>query len=271
MAGLWEEFEEQSSSSEELNDLSGYDCDFIDEPPNALVCPVCLLPCREPHILSCCGKKACRFCITRVRQAEQPCPLCRTLEFATMIDREVERQVLSLKVYCDNKQDGCGWTGELRQQESHLNTCFFANIPCKYECGCFYPRLKMLLHESDECELRPEIVLTKKIKNLERQHQQQINDLKIQRIKELNDLKTQQREQLDELKSQYRGELNDLKTQQREKLDVLKSQHHVLVNQLEDDYIKKINDLERERNKFTLLAILFLILFLCALIYFSKN
>ena len=238
MAGLWEEFEEQSSSSEELNDLSGYDCDFIDEPPNALVCPVCLLPCREPHILSCCGKKACHFCITKIQQVEQPCPLCRTPEFATMIDREVERQVLSLKVYCDNKQDGCGWTGELRQRERHLSTCFFADIPCKYECGYFYPRLQMLLHERDECEIRPEVVLTKKIKNLERQHQQQVNVSK---------------------------------SQHREELDDLKSQHHELINQLKDHFNEKIKNLERERNKFILLIVFSFVFFVWALFYFSKN
>ena len=237
MAGLWEEFEEQFISSEEFNDLSGYDCDFIEDPPDALVCPVCLLPCREPHILSCCGKKACHFCIKKIQQVKQPCPLCRTLEFATMLDREVERQVLSLKVYCDNKQDGCGWTGELRQQESHTSTCFFADIPCKYQCGCFCPRLQMLLHESDECELRPEIVLTKKIKSLERQNQQQVNDLK---------------------------------SQHREELDDLNSQHHVLVNLLKDRYNKKINDLERERNKFTLLAILSFVFYCCTLFYFFQ-
>ena len=259
MAGLWEEFEEQSNSSEELNDHSGYDCDFIEEPPDALVCPVCLLPCREPHILSCCGKKACHFCIKKIQQDEQPCPLCRTPEFATMIDREVERQVLSLKVYCDNKEDGCGWTGELRQQETHNNTCFFANMSCKYQCGCFYPRLKMLMHESDECELRPEIILTRKIKKIERQHQQQVDDLKIQHGKELDDLKSQHRKELDKLKSQHREELDDLN-----------SQHHVLVNQLEDHYVEKINDLGRERNQFTLLAIVSLILFVSALFYFSN-
>ena len=147
----------------ENDESGGLDYHFVEEPPDSLVCPVCLLPCREPHLISCCGKKVCQSCISRVQLAGQPCPLCRTPEFATMIDKEIERQVLSLKVYCNNKQDGCTWIGELRQLERHLNSC---NVSCKYKCGLCCPRQQMLIHERDECELRPEIVLTKTIDEL---------------------------------------------------------------------------------------------------------
>ena len=146
--------------------IGGYDYDFVEEPPDALVCPVCLLPCREPHLISCCGKKVCHSCISRVQQVDQPCPLCRTPEFATMIDREVERQVLSLKVYCNSKQHGCTWIGELRQLEKHLIGCSYTNVSCKYECDFRCPRQQMFIHERDECEQRPEIVLTKTIDEL---------------------------------------------------------------------------------------------------------
>ena len=152
---------------EEIIQVGGYDCSFIEEPPHTLMCPVCLLSLREPHLISCCGKKVCKFCISRVQLAGQPCPFCRTPEFQTMIDRDVERQVLSLKVYCDNKEDGCTWIGELRQLERHLDTCFYHdNVSCKYKCGLRCPQQQILIHERDECELRPEIVLTKKIDEL---------------------------------------------------------------------------------------------------------
>ena len=144
----------------------GLDYHFVEEPPDSLVCPVCLLPCREPHLISCCGKKTCHSCISRVQLAGQPCPLCRTPEFSTMIDREIERQVLSLKVYCNNKEDGCTWIGELRQLERHSNVCLHVCLSCKYKCGLRCPRQQMLIHERDECELRPEIVLTKKVDEL---------------------------------------------------------------------------------------------------------
>ena len=150
----------------EIDESGGLDYHFVEEPPDTLVCPVCLLPCREPHLISCCGKKVCYSCISRVQLAGQPCPLCRTPEFATMIDREVERQVLSLKVYCNNKQHGCTWIGELRQLERHSNFCFHVYLSCKYKCGLSCFRQQMLIHERDECELRPEIVLTKTIDEL---------------------------------------------------------------------------------------------------------
>ena len=150
----------------EIDKSGGLDYHFIEEPPDALVCPVCLLPCREPHLISCCGKKVCHSCISRVQQDDQPCPLCRTPEFATMVDREIERQVLSLKVYCNNKQYGCTWIGEIRQLERHSKDCFHVYLSCKYKCGLSYSQQQMLIHERDECELRPEIVLTKTIDNL---------------------------------------------------------------------------------------------------------
>ena len=146
-----------------MAEVGGYDCQFTEKPPDVLVCPVCLLPCREPHLISCCGKKVCHSCISRIQQNDKPCPHCRTHAFITLLDREVERQVLSLKVYCNNKEDGCTWIGELRQLEPHLNSC---NALCKFKCGLCCPQQQMLIHERDECELRPEIVLTKTIDEL---------------------------------------------------------------------------------------------------------
>ena len=150
-----------------MAEICGYDCQLTEKPPDSLICPVCLLPCREPHLISCCGIKSCNCCISRVQLAGQPCPFCRTPEFQTMIDRDIERQILNLKVYCNNKEDGCTWIGELRQLERHLDTCFYHDTTsCKYKCGLRCPQQQMLIHERDECNLRPEIVLTKTIDEL---------------------------------------------------------------------------------------------------------
>ena len=37
----------------------GHDYDFIDAIPESLLCPVCFLPFRDPHLVSCCGAKYC--------------------------------------------------------------------------------------------------------------------------------------------------------------------------------------------------------------------
>ena len=105
----------------------GYECDLIEEPPDDLICPICLLPLRKPHLISCCGRKLCHSCVDRVQQAEQPCPCCRGEQYVIVIDKMVERQVLDLKVYCKNKSKGCPWSGELRDLEKHTESCYVAS------------------------------------------------------------------------------------------------------------------------------------------------
>ena len=112
--------------AEEAKD-GGYDCDLIEEPPDDLVCPICLLPPRKPHLISCCGRKLCHSCVDRVQQAGQPCPCCRGEQYVIVIDKMVERQVLDLKVYCKNKSKGCPWSGELRDLEKHTKSCYVAS------------------------------------------------------------------------------------------------------------------------------------------------
>ena len=86
--------------------VAGYENEFVDSIPDTLCCPVCLLPFRGPHLVSCCGAKFCEPCIGRVKAAGQPCPLCKD-EFSTMLDRGDQRKVVCdppLGRVCDN---GC--------------------------------------------------------------------------------------------------------------------------------------------------------------------
>ena len=118
---------------EDDGEEGGYDCDLVEEPPNDLVCPICLLPPKKPHLISCCGKKLCQTCVSRINEAGQPCPCCRGKEYVIVIDRQVERRVLDLKVYCKYKSKGCTWSGELRDLEKHYKTCNFKLIAEKNE------------------------------------------------------------------------------------------------------------------------------------------
>ena len=59
-----------------------------------------------------------------------------------------DRDIKSLKVYCDNKADGCKWTGELRSLEAHLTVCDFSFIPCPNQCSDFSGKIvKVLVKE----------------------------------------------------------------------------------------------------------------------------
>ena len=140
--------------------MGGYDCDFVDPPPDSLQCPVCLLPFRDPALLSCCGHKGCASCIGRIKAAGHPCPLCQQ-PFETMLDKQLKRKVLDLRVFCVKNEEGCPWEGELRDLENHSRRgCAYVEEECRYECGGRYQRRLLRDHELDECPQRPPEVVT---------------------------------------------------------------------------------------------------------------
>ena len=102
--------------------LSGYDFDFVEDPPDYLCCMIiCNLPFRNPQLVNCCGARYCEPCIERWISEKGPqCPNCRA-ECRHMEDKSVEREVLSLKVRCSHGAD-CSWEGELRHLDKHLHT-----------------------------------------------------------------------------------------------------------------------------------------------------
>ena len=143
--------------------MGGYDCDFVDPPPDSLQCPVCLLPFRDPNLLSCCGHKGCASCIGRIKAAGHPCPICQQ-PFETMLDKLNQRKVLDLRVFCSKKGEGCPWKGELRDLETHSRkACGHVEEECRYGCGARYQRRLLRHHELDECPQRPPEVVTQSL------------------------------------------------------------------------------------------------------------
>ena len=141
----------------------GYDFDFVDPPPYSLQCPVCLSALREPALLSCCGVKGCASCIGRIKAAGKSCPICQP-SFDTMLDKQFQRKVLNLCVFCSNKEEGCEWKGELRDIETHLQkACDYVEEECRYGCGRHYQRRLLRDHEMDECAQRPQEVITQSL------------------------------------------------------------------------------------------------------------
>ena len=140
-----------SESCVPLVTAGGYDCEFVHSPPDNLKCPVCLLPLRDPSLLSCCGQKGCAWCIDQVRAAGRPCPLCQQ-PFHTMLDKYFQREVLNLRVYCSKKTEGCAWEGELRYLHNHSQEdCQHVEEECRYKCGCRYQRHLLKKHEMEDC------------------------------------------------------------------------------------------------------------------------
>ena len=127
---------------------------FVDSPPSHFECPVCLHTLTEPHILSCCGVKICYSCLTKVQETTKACPLCRELEFTNMLEKQLHREILSLKVYCVNAAFGCKWVSEIRDLEQHNSVCEYACSVCQYGCGKSYP-LHLLCEHEETCQNRP--------------------------------------------------------------------------------------------------------------------
>ena len=141
----------------EAGSAGGYECDFVDSVPESLSCVVCLLPFRDPHLVSCCGAKFCAPCINQlIKAAGQPCPACGIQEFTTLLDRGYQRKVLNLKVFCSRKNNDCRWVGELHDLDRHeKEECEWAEVECSYQCGAHLPRILMAEHERDLCPQRP--------------------------------------------------------------------------------------------------------------------
>ncbi|XP_064389582.1 TNF receptor-associated factor 4-like [Halichondria panicea] len=146
----------------------GFDCEFVKPPPSEYVqslCPVCLQIIREPHQVTCCGKKFCQACIEHVKATKNVCPTCKTIEFSNFPDIGVKQLLYDLKVRCSNKRDGCEWTGKLRKLDEHLNTdprpekqlngCQFVEIDCIYNCRNHQQRRYILSHQDKNCPRRP--------------------------------------------------------------------------------------------------------------------
>ena len=139
----------------------GFDCEFVECPPEALQseCPVCLQIIRDPYQVTCCGYSFCHSCIERIKTDDKPCPTCNIKGFSDFPNKGLKRSLYAFKVRCSHQKDGCEWTGELGQLDTHLNIdplpeklldgCSLTNISCdfvKIGCGVKLPRKDLPEH-----------------------------------------------------------------------------------------------------------------------------
>ena len=112
----------------------GYDYQFVDPLPDTLICVICQLPSRDPHLSACCGYTFCKSCLDAAKRAScDACPLCRSEEFVTMPNKQANRAIRSRHVFCTNKDKGCKWQGELNDITNHLGNsdgCQFEDTHC---------------------------------------------------------------------------------------------------------------------------------------------
>ena len=66
------------------------------------------------------------------------CPICRGEDFVTFPNKQIDREVKSLHVYCANKGRGCEWQGEVNYSDNHLTKdggCEYKGVLCTNGCG----------------------------------------------------------------------------------------------------------------------------------------
>ena len=113
---------------------------FITEPPKSRFCPVCFDLLTEPY-LSDCGHHVCHQCHTKlIAECKMECPECRepTALSSARLNKFLQREINDLKVRCQHHREGCKWTGEVRELQSHLDPdkrkCDYIPLPCSFGC-----------------------------------------------------------------------------------------------------------------------------------------
>ena len=139
----------------------GYDYNFVDgDPPDKYICTICTLVARDPQQVTCCYNTFCKSCLEHLKQSSgqhTKCPLCKEpLNFFK--DGKLNREIISLKVYCTKSKEGCEWQGTINGTdtsiEAHLNSCPYQLIPCTNECGVNIRRSRLETHLTEKCPKR---------------------------------------------------------------------------------------------------------------------
>ena len=134
----------------------GYDYKFVDgQPREALKCSICTFVLCDPHQVTCCSNRFCKNCLDQLEG--NSCPLCRE-PINYFKDGGINREIIALKVYCTNSEEGCEWQGTINETgtsiDTHLNSCTYQLVPCTNECGVEIRRGTLKTHLTDNCTKR---------------------------------------------------------------------------------------------------------------------
>eukprot|EP00741_Cyanophora_paradoxa_P012456 tig00020610_g12035.t1 len=131
---------------------------FVDPPALEadLNCAICTSVFDEPVRLGC-GHTYCKPCLDELLKQSTACPTCRHLisKEALEENKVVETKIRRMDTFCENKNDGCEWTGPLWKRERHCRGCEYAKRQCRGPgCKKRVHRDRLQAHES-ECKFVP--------------------------------------------------------------------------------------------------------------------
>ena len=112
----------------------GYSTDiFSSEPSESCSCAICHDVLKNACSLNC-GHTFCAECITSCCASNNnpSCPNCRVDIISANPNYAMRDVIGELAVKCPDSEE-CEWTGEVKDIESHGNTCMFKTIVCDVE------------------------------------------------------------------------------------------------------------------------------------------
>ncbi|KAJ8276031.1 hypothetical protein COCON_G00077830 [Conger conger] len=137
--------------------MPGFDYKFLEKPKRRFQCPLCSKTMREPVQVSTCGHRFCDTCLQEfLSEGVFKCPEDQLpLDYAKIYpDPELEQQILALSIRCIHSEEGCRWTGQMKQLQGHFSTCAFNVIPCPNRCSAKLTRRDLPDHLQYDCVKR---------------------------------------------------------------------------------------------------------------------
>ena len=133
----------------------GYDYQLVNgTPPDEYICLLCNLLARDAHQANCCGRIFCQNCLEsrrKNRSFRYTCPSCHSpLAGKYFKDTRIDCDIRHLQIYCTNKEKGCTWQGNLKDIDTHIQTCRTEEVTCA-KCDNVMQRHQLEFHNSDEC------------------------------------------------------------------------------------------------------------------------
>ena len=136
----------------------GYQCEFINSPPDHFICSKCKLVARKLTFTECCGESYCETCVVGIQQEDKLCQACGKENFSTTILPKHRKQIKALQVLCSMRPRGCEWTGTIGQLDTHLDpdqdNCQYVDTKCPLNCQQTISKNKMEQHKAKECTKR---------------------------------------------------------------------------------------------------------------------
>ncbi|KAL9966004.1 hypothetical protein ACROYT_G024010 [Oculina patagonica] len=136
----------------------GYNPDiFTTTLDQSFICPICQHVIREA--VAC--KKGHLFCLTCINtwldvHHRLTCPVGRLPLQSSHLRKIIvfDSLVESLEAFCQNREDGCSWTGSLENRNTHLQQCLKEPVPCTH-AGCLQivKREELAVHQAS-CDWR---------------------------------------------------------------------------------------------------------------------